>query len=68
MRVLNTATALALALSSGGVGAAQLGDPQRGLTYAQKNCTKCHAVEKGDMFSPTMIAPTFSAIAEIAGH
>jgi mono/diheme cytochrome c family protein len=67
MRVLNMATALALALSCGSARAAQLGDPQRGLAYAKKNCAKCHAVEAGDMFSPTMIAPTFSAVAETPG-
>ena len=67
MRVLNTATALALALSCGSVGAAQVGDPQRGLAYAQKNCAECHAVGAGDMFSPTMIAPTFSTIAKTPG-
>ena len=46
---------------------AELGDPKRGLAYAQKTCAKCHAVERGDMFSPTMIAPNFRAVADTPG-
>ena len=49
------------------VSGAELGDAKRGLAYAQKTCAKCHAVERGDMFSPTMIAPTFSSIANTPG-
>ncbi len=61
------AVAVAGVLACASVYAAEVGNPQRGLAYAQKNCAKCHAVEAGDMFSPTMIAPTFSTIAETPG-
>ena len=61
------AVAVAGVLACASVYAAKVGNPQRGLAYAQKNCAKCHAVEAGDMFSPTMIAPTFSTIAETPG-
>jgi hypothetical protein len=47
--------------------AVELGDAKRGLAYAEKTCAKCHAVERGDIFSPTMIAPTFSSIANTPG-
>jgi cytochrome c len=49
------------------ISGAELGDAKRGLAYAQKTCAKCHAVERGDMFSPTMIAPTFGSIANTPG-
>ena len=67
MRIQNMAVAVAGVLACASVYAAEVGNPQRGLAYAQKNCAKCHAVEAGDMFSPTMIAPTFSTIAETPG-
>jgi mono/diheme cytochrome c family protein len=44
-----------------------LGDAKRGLAYAEKTCANCHAVERGDIFSPAMIAPTFSSIANTPG-
>ncbi len=47
--------------------AVELGDAKRGLAYAEKTCAKCHAVERRDVFSPTMIAPTFSSIANTPG-
>jgi len=47
--------------------AAEVGDPGRGLVYAKKVCAVCHAVEAGDKFSPTMMAPTFDAVAGTPG-
>ena len=67
MRILSITVAVATVLASASGYAAEVGDPQRGLAYAEKNCTKCHVVEKGDMFSPTMIAPTFTVVAETPG-
>ena len=67
MRTLNAALILALIAVAPIVCAAEVGDPQRGHVYAKKFCAKCHAVEAGDVFSPTMIAPTFSAVADTPG-
>ena len=67
MRTLNAALVLASIALAPIVYAAEVGDPQRGHVYAEKFCAKCHAVEAGDVFSPTMIAPTFSAVAGTPG-
>ena len=67
MRTLNAVVVLAAIAVPPIVCAAELGDSKRGLVYAKKACAKCHAVEAGDMFSPTMIAPTFSAVADTPG-
>ena len=67
MRTLNAALVLASIAVAPIVCAAEVGDAQRGHAYAKKVCAKCHAVEAGDMFSPTMIAPTFSAVADTPG-
>jgi len=67
VRTLNAALVLASIALVPIVYAAEVGDPQRGHVYAEKFCAKCHAVEAGDVFSPTMIAPTFSAVADTPG-
>jgi cytochrome c len=67
VRTLNAALVLASIALAPIVCAAEVGDAQRGHAYAKKVCAKCHAVEAGDMFSPTMIAPTFTAVADTPG-
>ena len=67
MRTLNAALVLASIAVAPIVCAAEVGDAQRGHAFAKKVCAKCHAVEAGDVFSPTMIAPTFSAVAVTPG-
>ena len=65
---MNAALVLALvSVVASTVCAADVGNAQRGHAYAKKVCAKCHAVEAGDMFSPTMIAPTFTAVADTPG-
>jgi len=54
---LNAALVLASIALAPIVYAAEVGDTQRGHAYAKKVCAKCHAVEGGDMISPTMILP-----------
>ena len=67
MRTLNVALVLASIAVAPFVSAAEGADTERGHAYAKKVCAKCHAVEGGDMISPTMIAPTFTAIADTPG-
>jgi mono/diheme cytochrome c family protein len=67
VRTLNAALLLALIAVAPIVCAAEGGDAQRGHAYAKKVCAKCHTVEGGDMISPTMIAPTFTAVADTPG-
>ena len=53
MRTLNVVLILASIAVAPFVCAAEGGDAQRGHAYAKKVCAKCHAVEGGDMISPT---------------
>jgi mono/diheme cytochrome c family protein len=66
VRMLKAAVALVGLAVPGIVCAADMGDPQRGLVYAKKACSECHAVEKGEV-SPNIKAPNFSAIAASPG-
>lgn len=43
------------------------GDPNKGALYAQGVCAHCHAVQKGDRFSPNPLAPSFETIANTSG-
>ncbi|MFA5949343.1 MAG: cytochrome C [Hyphomicrobium sp.] len=45
----------------------EIGDPARGLSYAEKNCTECHAVHAEDDISRNYGAPTFLAVANTPG-
>jgi mono/diheme cytochrome c family protein len=45
---------------------AELGDPARGLAYAQENCASCHGVSAGQA-SPVFDAPTFEEAANTPG-
>ncbi len=66
MHMLKPTIALAALVVAGIVCAADMGDPQRGLVYAKKACSDCHAVEKGEV-SPNIKAANFSAIADSPG-
>ncbi|MFM7084030.1 MAG: c-type cytochrome [Hyphomicrobium sp.] len=44
-----------------------IGDPRQGLDYAKRNCSSCHAVQKGDTNSPNPKSAPFSVIAQTAG-
>ncbi len=67
MRIVVITIVVVAALAGAGVLATEVGNAQHGLAFAEKNCAQCHGVEKGDLFSPTMVAPTFSSIAETPG-
>ena len=43
------------------------GDVERGLAYAEANCTECHAVQRGRFDSPEPDAPPFQEIANAEG-
>jgi mono/diheme cytochrome c family protein len=45
---------------------AELGDPARGLAYAQENCARCHGVA-ANQASPMFDAPTFEEAANTPG-
>ena len=45
----------------------EIGNPQRGLEYAQANCAECHSVLPEDYVSPVLEAPSFQAVAETKG-
>ena len=67
MRTLNAALVLVSIAAAPIVCAADLGDPQRGLAYAEKACAECHTVEAGGELSPNIMAPGFGTVAEIPG-
>jgi cytochrome c2 len=61
--------ALLFAISGGPspAGAQEPGNPDSGLGYVEKACTECHAVQKGNDFSPNPQAPSFEHIANSPG-
>lgn len=44
-----------------------IGNPQRGIAYAQANCAGCHAILYEDTNSPNPDSPSFKSIADTAG-
>jgi len=50
-----------------GASAQETGDAKEGLTMARQVCSSCHGVERGDAFSPNVLAPTFDRIAGTPG-
>jgi mono/diheme cytochrome c family protein len=40
---------------------------QQGAAYATENCSRCHAVERGEARSPNPLAPTFVIIGSTPG-
>ena len=59
--------ALALAITTGGGEAQEIGQPRRGFVLAQRLCAECHAVQKEYARSPNANAPRFEAIASTPG-
>jgi cytochrome c2 len=47
--------------------AQEVGDARKGLTFAKKYCTECHAVLRGQSTSPAPKAATFETIAQTPG-
>ena len=47
--------------------AAEVGDPAKGVAIANNVCSRCHAVRKGQLLSPSLMAPTFVQIAGTPG-
>lgn len=47
--------------------AQQIGSPERGLLYAERNCAECHAVRRGDETSPRRDAAPFQIVARQPG-
>lgn len=45
----------------------ELGDPAKGLTYAEMHCAECHAIGREDDISPAFGAPPFLTIANTRG-
>lgn len=43
--------------------AQEVGDPGKGLDYAERNCAECHAVEAANTDSPDPEAPPFQLVA-----
>lgn len=58
--------ALCLAAASTSL-AAESGDAQKGLAYAQTNCAECHAVGADDAKSPKPKATPFQDFAKVPG-
>ncbi len=58
---------LGLALGLATAQAREFTSTQRGFDYAEKNCSECHAVEKGGGFSAEPRAPTFQFLADTPG-
>jgi mono/diheme cytochrome c family protein len=44
-----------------------IGNPERGLIYAQANCAGCHAIGFEDLESPNPDSPSFKAVADTPG-
>lgn len=67
-RILAAAACLAtIGLSSLSSLADGIGDPARGLNYAQGNCAGCHAILKDELESPNPDSPAFQAVANTPG-
>jgi len=58
---------IAFALGNLPVQADGIGNPARGLEYAQANCAGCHAVLKDETESPNPDSPAFAAVAATPG-
>lgn len=67
MRRMHIWLMLALPLATASGEAQEIGQPGRGLAVAQRLCSQCHAVQKGQARSPNGNAPPFQAIAAVPG-
>jgi mono/diheme cytochrome c family protein len=59
---------LACGLMQGAAWAQGAGDAAMGHATADRLCSECHAIEKGQAVSPHMQAPTFTAVANAPGR
>jgi len=58
---------LALVLLAPTTNAQEQGDPVAGRAYAEKVCARCHAVARGDTYSPNPDATSFQTVANTPG-
>lgn len=58
---------MAIALLSAPAICAEIGDAQRGRTYAERICAQCHAVAPSDTTSPRPEATPFSVVSQLPG-
>jgi len=61
---------LAMALLTGSyqnASAADIGDPDKGMAYAQANCASCHGINRDSESSPVPEATTFRVFANTPG-
>jgi mono/diheme cytochrome c family protein len=61
------AVAAALAAGTSWVLAQEIGQPQKGLALAQRQCAECHAIGRKEVMSPNPAAPRFELIAASPG-
>jgi len=59
--------ALMLAATAALASAQNIGDRDRGHTFAVLVCAECHAIESGEGTSPNEDAPTFTTVAGTPG-
>jgi mono/diheme cytochrome c family protein len=67
LRTLWIFAASALLAGAEAAFAQELGDPQKGLSYAEKVCAECHAVLAEEDLSPTFGVPPFRVVANTPG-
>jgi mono/diheme cytochrome c family protein len=53
--------------AASGTYAQSAGDAAKGRAFAQRICTECHNIEKGQRPSPNGLAPNFETIARTPG-
>jgi mono/diheme cytochrome c family protein len=66
-RVIFFVTFFALSVAGSLAHAQGAGDPQGGLPLAQRVCSECHAIRKGEVRSPNSRSPTFTELATTPG-
>jgi len=66
-RALRAGALLAMSLAGGPIAAQERGTAQAGQALAQRQCAECHAVQPGQLQSPTTSAPPFAKIAAVPG-
>lgn len=64
---LAPAAAMATFLCSVVAQAQQIGSPERGLAYAERNCAECHGVRRTEEVSPRRDATPFQVVARQPG-
>jgi len=67
-RIMSVAAGLAAIVACSHTGLADnIGNPKRGLEYAQANCAGCHAILYENLESPNSDSPAFKAVADTPG-